>query len=1195
MSLIRKPTRYAHQEGHTDVCYYSGEKRGLVTCGCDGDVRSWLNLMDDDPTTSCISEQAITVISKDGKIFVGNDNNTVQILTYPDLEKEGIVTRFSAPVSALATAKNSSLIVSGACDMRIQVTNINTSDSIELEGHEAPILGLSLDPKEEFVASSSADGSIRVWNIKEKRTVHVWNNVVPKCNSFFIAKSYCTPSFKCTDGSCLAYPSNKDVVIVERSSWKELCRLKCSTLKTDLSICKFSECGTRIAASSLYGEMVVWNVETKEMIGYLEHEQDTKITALVKFGSEAILDSEKNEDVMENDIALPDDDDDDENVISLNKIKASINLEDDQKSHSDAGFEKPTFDTKAFVPNMWNDVGMVRCFSSEDGEECSIEVEFHDVTVHRSMHINNYLRHSLAALSTQVLALSCAPSEDGPSKIVVIVLQGWGSGNKEWILDLPEGEESDCLAAGDNFVAVATSRRNLRIFMIGGTQREILALPGPVVAMNGLGNHLVIAYHAGIASDLMWLGLSDARSPTIMDSDDIIRIYDKRSCQWRVLCDTNAQGKGRADHYFIIGVSEHERNMRCILCKGSYYPPTTPRPIITEIDLSAPLCEPESEKTEKERKLWEIGSSPLDETEAMLTLIALACRSNLEYRAVDICEQIASTKVIDLAIRYALRVNKVALANKLETIADAKSNSKDLKEEDVGNHQDDFTTNGNSSINDQEEDDVSLPSIKKPEIEIKPLAMSQTLKRVNPFLKAGSPSLSPKGLVPLDPVQEAMGSMGPWHIVIAVAISLVKFPVAWHQLSIVFLAPPTNFSCIAPLSATNESMTMKCEVDVGNGTIEECTHFRYDKRIFRESIITQWNLVCDREQLANFAQSCTMFGVLVGNLIFSMMADRIGRKKPLMIAIALQSVTGFASAFAPWYELFLVLKFICALSTGGTMLVSFVLLMEIVGVEWRSIMSVLFHVPFLIGHVMNPLISYLTLTWSGFQMAVSIPSIFLLAYYWIIPESPRWLLAMGKSRQAEQILLKAAGRNKIPVENVKLALETYENQSTIRQTKSNEKYNISHLFRTPNLRLKTIYVSVNWFVCGMCFFGLAQYMGHLDGNIFINVAVSASLGLVGMAISFPTVYLYSCEVFPTVVRNVGVGLGSISARIGSIIAPYIATMGYIQPWLPPVIFGLGPIIGAVLCLFLPETMNCELPETIEDAENFGKKKSEEEH
>jgi len=58
--------------------------------------------------------------------------------------------------------------------------------------------------------------------------------------------------------------------------------------------------------------------------------------------------------------------------------------------------------------------------------------------------------------------------------------------------------------------------------------------------------------------------------------------------------------------------------------------------------------------------------------------------------------------------------------------------------------------------------------------------------------------------------------------------------------------------------------------------------------------------------------------------------------------------------------------------------------MEIVGIEWRSTMSVLFHTPFLLGHLMNPLISYLTLTWSGFQMAVSIPSLFLLVYYWYV-------------------------------------------------------------------------------------------------------------------------------------------------------------------------------------------------------------------
>lgn len=38
--------------------------KGLITCGSDGDVRYWLNLMDDDPSASCVSEQAISVVSK---------------------------------------------------------------------------------------------------------------------------------------------------------------------------------------------------------------------------------------------------------------------------------------------------------------------------------------------------------------------------------------------------------------------------------------------------------------------------------------------------------------------------------------------------------------------------------------------------------------------------------------------------------------------------------------------------------------------------------------------------------------------------------------------------------------------------------------------------------------------------------------------------------------------------------------------------------------------------------------------------------------------------------------------------------------------------------------------------------------------------------------------------------------------------
>ena len=70
-----------------------------------------------------------------------------------------------------------------------------------------------------------------MWNLKDKQTVHILNNIVPKCNSFQTAKVYGTPSFHSKTGEYLAYPHNKEVVVVERSTWKELFKLKSDEIK----------------------------------------------------------------------------------------------------------------------------------------------------------------------------------------------------------------------------------------------------------------------------------------------------------------------------------------------------------------------------------------------------------------------------------------------------------------------------------------------------------------------------------------------------------------------------------------------------------------------------------------------------------------------------------------------------------------------------------------------------------------------------------------------------------------------------------------------------------------------------------------------------------------------------------------------------------------------------------------------------
>ncbi|XP_014663311.1 PREDICTED: organic cation transporter protein-like [Priapulus caudatus] len=84
-------------------------------------------------------------------------------------------------------------------------------------------------------------------------------------------------------------------------------------------------------------------------------------------------------------------------------------------------------------------------------------------------------------------------------------------------------------------------------------------------------------------------------------------------------------------------------------------------------------------------------------------------------------------------------------------------------------------------------------------------------------------------------------------------------------------------------------------------------------------------------------------------------------------------------------------------------------------------------------------------------------------------------------------------------------------------------------------------------------------------------------------------YLYSGELYPTVVRNIGLGSNSTWARVSAILAPYVALLGMYRREYPLLIFGVLAISAGIAALFLPETKDQELPETLEDGENFGKK------
>lgn len=90
-----------------------------------------------------------------------------------------------------------------------------------------------------------------------------------------------------------------------------------------------------------------------------------------------------------------------------------------------------------------------------------------------------------------------------------------------------------------------------------------------------------------------------------------------------------------------------------------------------------------------------------------------------------------------------------------------------------------------------------------------------------------------------------------------------------------------------------------------------------------------------------------------------------------------------------------------------------------------------------------------------------------------------------------------------------------------------------------------------------------------------------------LSATFGMIYLYTAEIFPTVTRSTAVGLSSSFARIGGVIAPFIGSLNDILgPQVPLAVFGISAVLAGILTLFLPETMNRKIPDTLEEGKQI---------
>ncbi|NWW02985.1 S22AD protein, partial [Oreocharis arfaki] len=92
----------------------------------------------------------------------------------------------------------------------------------------------------------------------------------------------------------------------------------------------------------------------------------------------------------------------------------------------------------------------------------------------------------------------------------------------------------------------------------------------------------------------------------------------------------------------------------------------------------------------------------------------------------------------------------------------------------------------------------------------------------------------------------------------------------------------------------------------------------------------------------------------------------------------------------------------------------------------------------------------------------------------------------------------------------------------------------------------------------------------------VATTVLATIGKFAATASFSASYVYAAELFPTIVRQTGVGLCSTMARVAGILAPLVRLLDQFHRAIPMAIFGSAPVLGGLLCVLLPETCSTDL-------------------
>jgi putative MFS transporter len=389
-----------------------------------------------------------------------------------------------------------------------------------------------------------------------------------------------------------------------------------------------------------------------------------------------------------------------------------------------------------------------------------------------------------------------------------------------------------------------------------------------------------------------------------------------------------------------------------------------------------------------------------------------------------------------------------------------------------------------------------------------------------------------------------------------------------------------------------------------------------------------------------FMISIGFVGQFVGAILFGWLAERCGRLRVATWTVAIFALASFACALAPSYSVLLVLRFIQGIGLGGEVPIAAAYINEFSRAKGRGRFFMVYELVFPLGLLAAALIGMWAvpnLGWQSMFIIGGAPAVLVLFMRKVLPESPRWLIAVGRLDEAQQVVEKLeryAGSSYSDAKRTSSGATSAATPVKQEQGRWKDLFSGRYLKRTLVLWclwisayfivygltawLPTVYRTVfklpldvslqyalittacgfvgnvacaflidrtgrkTWFVASFLLGGVALGALYFLGAASpMHVVVLSSVSYVFISSIALSLYLYTPELYPTRVRALGVGAASSWLRVASAVGPTFVGAIIAGGKLAPVfgVFALLALFGAVvMVLFSEETTDRQLEE-----------------